>query len=420
VLEGSVRKADGQVRINVQLIDAKTGDHLWAETFDREYKNIFALQDDIAAQIVAALEVNIANREKQSLSTKSKTNPEAYNLYLKAKSAYHLLTPDGLKEALTNYQAALDIDPTFADAYAGDAQASAFIWRHSFGQVLKGGEARSRAERSLNRALSFDPDNSTALLTKSYILAVDGKKDESVAVARKVVEFSDNPSSRIALAYALMLSGKLEEALVEVDAARKLDPKPSTVDAAVAGYAFHANRMFDDAVGVFSYILEHSPTSYAGLVGLVASYGQVRDNENSKKSVAELLKVLPIFNVQMENVHISDSGSGAKALWLDGLRNAGVPEWPFGFSADGLVRLTGDEIRALLYGHGTEGSAKRLGKFSAAYGDDGAITLHFGDQVFNGQMSIEDDMNCVKSPDNAMGRKRCRPVYRNPNVSVVI
>ena len=159
VLQGSVRRAGGKVRINAQLINAGTGTHLWAETFDRDFKDIFQLQDDVAAEIVAALKLTLTLDEKQKLATRPTENLEAYETYLRARQAHLQLDIEGMSRAPELYEKAIDLDPTFAAAYAGDASVAAHIMLLSVADILNVGAARERSERSARRALNLNPNH---------------------------------------------------------------------------------------------------------------------------------------------------------------------------------------------------------------------------------------------------------------------
>jgi len=129
ILEGSVRKSGDKIRINAQLIDAMTGGHLWAERYDREYKEIFALQDEIIKYIVSELSVKLTSEEKGHLNSKPTEHPDAYDYYLRGLQTLHSLSAEGLANAITMFEKAIDIDPKFAQAYAAQAMANYYIWR---------------------------------------------------------------------------------------------------------------------------------------------------------------------------------------------------------------------------------------------------------------------------------------------------
>src|SRR6202158_4736360 len=127
ILEGSVQKANDQVRVNVQLINAMTDAHLWADTYDRKLIDIFSVESDIAKTIADTLQAKLSGSEKTAISKKPTANPEAYELYLRARFFWNKRTGNDLKTAADYFQRAIDADPSYANAYAGLAQAYLLI-----------------------------------------------------------------------------------------------------------------------------------------------------------------------------------------------------------------------------------------------------------------------------------------------------
>ena len=213
VLEGSVRWAGGMVRINAQLIDGTTGRHVWAETFDREYQKIFALQDEVKEKIIQALKVKLTARERKQLKRKPTDNLEAYDLYLKAERLRLTFLWDNYGEASDLYDKALKLDPNFIDAHVSNAQASFRAWRLSWIVVILPNKAKARAQRSLAKALALDPDNARALALQALMQLEFRNYDVAQSVARlAVARHPQNPDLRAVLARVLLASDKLNEA----------------------------------------------------------------------------------------------------------------------------------------------------------------------------------------------------------------
>ncbi len=177
VLEGSVRKAGGRVRITAQLIDGATGGHLWAERYDRDLTDIFALQDEISEAIVKALKLKLLPEEKAAIEQRGTDNVEAYNLYLMARSYW--VTGNGgdprQDEAIERLaRRAVDIDPGYAQAWALMALAQYSLHRRH-GRASDGGRA------ALDRALALNPDLAEARAIKAQMLADAGRREEAAA-----------------------------------------------------------------------------------------------------------------------------------------------------------------------------------------------------------------------------------------------
>ena len=192
VLEGSVRRAGDQVRINAQLIDAKSGGHIWADRFDGELSNVFALQDRISERIVEAMKVSLTKKERVRLKRTPTKNAQAYELFLKARDAHRTFVSKQLKQALSLYEQAIDLDPTFAEAYAGDAAVAALIWRRSNPRIMRRADALKWAKQSAARALALDPDSATTYGVLAMINLDQGQHAEAIRLSEKAVALDPN------------------------------------------------------------------------------------------------------------------------------------------------------------------------------------------------------------------------------------
>ncbi len=172
VVEGSVRKVDGRVRITAQLINASEDGHIWAERYDRDFKDIFALQDEISQAIVAALKVKLSPVEKRAIETRSTTTPEAYKLYLMARHYSIMGTQRHHKVIVRICRRALDLDPDYARAWA--LLAIVLSAQRFFGTPVEGGM------EAAERALALDPGLADAHAAKGRVLAGLGRYDEAV------------------------------------------------------------------------------------------------------------------------------------------------------------------------------------------------------------------------------------------------
>ena len=185
ILQGSVRKAAHRVRINVQLIDGATGDHLWSERYDRDFGDIFALQDDISRSVVVALKVNLLPEELRSIVGRTTTSVDAYECYLHGRS--FLFGGFGDKHSLGSaremFLKAIAIDPGYARAYAGVAACDALLWMSgsidiSYHEIL----------RNSDTALSFAPNLAEAHASKGLALFLSGQAEEAATVLGRAIE----------------------------------------------------------------------------------------------------------------------------------------------------------------------------------------------------------------------------------------
>ena len=164
VLEGSVRRSGDRVRINTQLIDATTGGHLWAERYDRRYKDVFELQNEVIGKIVSALTVKLTGAEKVQLARRPTDNLEAYDYYLRAERDVYSEDSSLLSVTLSLYEKAIALDPNFAEAYAGYARAAVDVWRLGYVNVLASPVARKRVYEAADSGPIVGLQNPQSLL----------------------------------------------------------------------------------------------------------------------------------------------------------------------------------------------------------------------------------------------------------------
>ena len=175
VLEGSVRRAGDRVRITAQLIDTATDSHLWSETYDRELKDVFAIQDDIAQSIVDALQVTLTPKERRALQYVATSNPEAYDYYLRGRKYFYAMNSRDFQHALRMYERAIELDPNYAIAYAGMADTYSQIFRYA-DATPKNAE---KALESSERAVALDSDSAEAHAARGLALFINERYDEA-------------------------------------------------------------------------------------------------------------------------------------------------------------------------------------------------------------------------------------------------
>ncbi|MGD8578205.1 MAG: tetratricopeptide repeat protein [Lysobacterales bacterium] len=175
LLEGSVRRAGDRVRITAQLIEVGTDSHLWSETYDRELKDVFAIQDDIARSIVAALEVKLTPRDRRALQSVATSDAKAYDYYLRGRQYFYKFTRQQFHNAILMFRKAIEQDPNYALAYAGMADAYSLLYQWADSSEENIGKA---SEASI-KAITLDPDSAEANAARGTALAISGKHSEA-------------------------------------------------------------------------------------------------------------------------------------------------------------------------------------------------------------------------------------------------
>ena len=219
VLEGSVRKVGNQVRITAQLIKVDGDVHLWSETYDRSLDNIFAIQDEIAASVVAQLKLKLF----ADVPTVQKTNPEAYALFLQARHLSNLLTPEGWEQANVLYQQAIAIDPDYANSWAGLSRNYVNLTGYN---LLPPEEGYRKALEAANQALAIDPESAMAYSSLGWIAMT--YEDELAVAARHYERAMELEPANLSIirnsANLVMRLGRLDEAIALGEFAAARDP----------------------------------------------------------------------------------------------------------------------------------------------------------------------------------------------------
>jgi len=226
VLEGSVRKAGNQVRINAQLIDTTTGGHIWADRYDGTYDDVFALQDKVTSKIVATLAIKLTEGEQYQISQIETDNTEAYDTFLKGWEQYQQQRPDSFPKAIELFEAAVRLDPNYSRAYAALSatywQIYKRYWHFKIG-LPNIHEARYMAEQYLAQAMK-NPSPLSYQVSAS-ILAQQGLHDEAISNGERSIAVDPNDAdSYSALAGVLNLAGQPREAVSMMEHAIRLNP----------------------------------------------------------------------------------------------------------------------------------------------------------------------------------------------------
>ena len=222
ILEGSVRKAGDKVRVTVQLIDGNTDTHVWAETYDRQLQDVFAIQGEIAGSVVDSLRVKLFPKELARIQTQETSSVAAYVAYLKGRSLLREGTEDAAHQAKVQFELAVREDPNYAKAYAGLADAVMLLGDYLFSPVP---ESMGEASKYVEKALALDPDLAEARVSRANILMFDYRFAEAEKEFRKAIE--TNPSYATGhhwLATCLQTLGRPEEGIDEILKAERLDP----------------------------------------------------------------------------------------------------------------------------------------------------------------------------------------------------
>ena len=323
VLEGSVRKAGDKVRITAQLVDAKTGHHLWAERYDRELNDMFAIQDEITIKIMTALQVQLTEGEQARLIGKGTNNLDAYLNYLKARDYLNQFTKETNILAKQLAEKTISLDPNFAYGYVGLGMTQIYdVW---LGVSKSPKESFKRAIELAQKAIEIDPSLYEPHRLLAHIYVSMRRYDTAIAEAEKALELNPNSAHAYAtLGHVLLFAGKSQEAITMIKKAIRLNPYPPSWYYTNLGGAYKALGHYDEAIQMFKKALEKSPDNLIALVSLSGAYGLAGRLEEAKATAKEVLRVNPRFSVDRYERMSPVKDESHKIKNAEALRKAGL------------------------------------------------------------------------------------------------
>ncbi len=414
-IEGSVRRTGDQIRLNAQLVDIATGDNLWANRFDRPTKEVFALQDEISREIAKALGMEPSPAESERMARPPTENLEAYDYYLRAEQAARTGQRARLGEALALYEKAVGVDPSFAEAYSGDARTTVYIWRVSFNEIIQSAPARKRAYEKASRALALNPDLSSPYAILGIMQVVDQRYEEAIASARRAVALSPGDAgAQVALGYVQLFAGDHAEAATAVETALRLDPDLSPIDREIAGLVFLLRGDTAKAIETLERTRADAPAAADFHITLAAAYARAGRLTDARAAMANGLRLQGAAFDSIAAWRVSFAHFRNKedlAILIDALRQAGMPEWAFGFRGNERDRLKGEEIALLVLGHTLQGQIEPGYPAIMQIDPNGNAAFRSVTQLLTGTAYIDRDLLCERS-ENMFGRPDCGPVYK--------
>jgi TolB-like protein len=322
VLEGSVRKASGKVRITAQLIEAVIGAHIWADRFERDLIDVFALQDEITLAVVSAIQPKIIQTEIALATRRRPENLTAYDFWLRALQQYSSTTREGVAEAIRLARRALELDPGF-----GRAASLASVFHLS--NVLLGYSTdpqfeREEAIRFSRLALSIDDSDPNTLGRASLISAyMVGDSESALEMADRAVAL--NPNSFDAWncrGWVYKAAGLPQEAVLSFERGIRMSPIDPLMFAGM-GMALVELRRFDEAIAAGRKAQRYNPSHPLAYLCLPSAFAHLGREAEAREAAARLLEVNPAFTI---SAWIARGGQSNTQLMTEGLRKAGLPE----------------------------------------------------------------------------------------------
>lgn len=290
LLEGSIRKSGETLRVNAQLIEASSGTHLWAENYDRQLRDVFAVQDDITKRIVIALAVKLSATEASRINMAGTLNVAAYDAFLMGWAHYQKRTPDDVGQALFHFKRAVEIDPGFGRAHAALAATYLTGRTHNWISYL-GLDSRYQAFTLARSHLAKAEEKPSALYYRvAAQLAYRARDfDEAISLAEKAIAMNPSDADSYArLGMTMVWNGSAKTGVIYLQRAMKLDPRYPPAFASQLGVAFYAAGDFMASAKWLEEAFRRNPTNHLPLVHLIAAYGQL----GRKDAAAKVLRTL--------------------------------------------------------------------------------------------------------------------------------
>jgi len=325
VLEGSVRKAGDRVRITAQLVDARTGGHLWAERYDRDLEDIFALQDEVVQKIVAVLAVKLTEDEQNRLERRYTNNLEAYDCFLRGLEYWQRLTPDGNDQARRMFCDAIDMDPEFALAYSRLGITYWLEWTFGWSQDLA---CLEKAFELAHRATALDDTlpEPHGLLGMVYLWKKE--HDKAIDELQRSIALDPNYAEGMnQLAHALSFAGEPEEATRWAKKAMRLNPLYTAFYLWPLGHAYFLLEQHEDAVATLRRILDMNPNFHPARIYLSLSLSRLGQADEARTEAAAFLKATPNTSWEDWRQRLPYKDQSVIEGLFQTLRQVGVKPW---------------------------------------------------------------------------------------------
>jgi adenylate cyclase len=419
VLEGSVRRAGDQLRINAQLVDATTGQHLWAERYDGIMKDIFSLQDKINQKITAALAVKLTAGEKSLVTQKGTHDPAAYEEYLRGREHYLRTTKEDFVKAEACYKRAIDLDPNYSQAKASLALLYFDVARQNriIMDALKIDyvEACLRARQYLMEAMKEPTSTSYQL---AGLMGVTLRQwDEGISQFEKALALGQNdPACHNAMSWALSNSGRPAEGMEHAKMAMQLDPLNPARYLTRIGFAHFCMGEWQEAVTAIEKGLKLNPMAQAGSPGvLAAAYSHLGRNEEATAPFQAFMQHtmggIPMYFWPFKDQRVEDS-------FVEGVIKAGFSRGKFvSIHVSKEDQVTGDDLRAFYFPSTTTGYFSQGAEWTLEIAKDGTAILRSSvvpGGVDSGRSWMEGDKLWLQFQKHNHGIAYCSTTFKNP------
>jgi adenylate cyclase len=297
VLEGSVQRSADRLRITAQLIDALSGHHLWAERYDRELRDIFALQDEITMKVITALQVELTEGEMAGMIAKGTKNIDAFIKYVQAYELVNRQTKEGNAQAKKILGEAVALDPEYSRLYMGLAGVHIYdVW---YGTTESPEQSLARASELAQKAISLDDSNAAAYSILGQVYAMKRQYDRAIAECERAVSLDPNSAENIFwLGTVLNWAGRAEEAIPYIQNAIRLNPLPTANYFVHLAVSYRDSGQYEKAIEAAKKALQREPNNQFAYIHMTISYIRLGLEKEARAAAAEILRINPKFSLE--------------------------------------------------------------------------------------------------------------------------
>jgi adenylate cyclase len=297
VLEGSVQKAGDQLRVTAQLVDATTGNHIWSERYDRELKDIFALQDNITKKIITALQVELTEGEQARATAKGTNNLEAYLKSLQSNEYVHRVNPESNALGKQLAEEAIALDPEYAWAYYNLGRAHQLdVW---LGTSKSPKQSIGKAIGLMKKAIVLDDTLAEAHGRLGFLYSMIGQYDKGVAEGEKAVELNPNSAmAHVMLGKTLVFDGRWEESIPQYKKAIRLNPIPPNMYLYSLGLSYGMMGQYDEAITWCEKAVRQAPDSLYARIMMTVVYSLSGRDDEARAEAAEVIRIQPKYSIK--------------------------------------------------------------------------------------------------------------------------
>ncbi|MGZ6210592.1 MAG: tetratricopeptide repeat protein [Syntrophales bacterium] len=279
------------------MIDALTGNHLWAESYDRNLSGIFAVQDEITKKIITAMQVKLTEGAQAQSTARGTNKLEAYLKYLQGTELNRQHNPESTALARQLAEEAIALDPMYAEAYALLALTHLNDYWMQTGKSPKDSLEKSR--ELLHKAIILDDTYALAHAVLGYVFSFTGQHDKAVAEGEKAIALNPNSAdSHMFFGKILTIAGKYEESIAELKTAIRLNPIPPNIYLFSLGMSYALTGQYDEAITWCEKAVRQEPNSWSAHIFMAAIYGDAGHDKEARIEAAEVLRINPKFSIE--------------------------------------------------------------------------------------------------------------------------